>query len=244
MPPENPDNRGISVIIPAWNEADYLPKTIKALQHAVAGLPLCSEIIVVDNDSSDETAALARAAGVRVVHEPEHRIASVRNTGASAAHGDWLLFVDADTQVTPAQLNAVCLAIKHGCAGGGAPIGFDRLDSTGQRLGLAAWNALSRHLRLAAGCFVFARADLHRAIGGFNERLYAGDELGYSRALRRAARARGLDFRILDVSPVISSARKVEWFKPWQHALVLFTFLIFPWAGHFKRLSWFWYRRP
>ena len=234
----------LSIVIPAWNEADYLPATLATLQTSLQALSLSAEIIVVDNDSSDDTAGIAADAGVRVVHESEHRIARVRNAGAEAASGDWLLFVDADTRVEPAHLRGLLAAIEESCAGGGAAIGFDRLQSFPQRMGLGAWNALSRRFRLAAGCFVFARADLHAAIGGFSERLYAGDEIGYSRQLDRIGRRQGRRFMILDAPPVISSARKLDWFRPWQHALVLATFVLFPWAGRFKRLSWFWYRRP
>jgi glycosyltransferase involved in cell wall biosynthesis len=234
----------LSIIIPAWNEADYLPDTLNALHHALTESDLDAEIIVVDNDSSDATAIRATEAGARVVSETEHRIARVRNTGAAAAHGDWLLFIDADTRIEPAHLRAVRAAIDAGCAGGGAPIGFDRPGSRAQQLGLAAWNTLSRQCRLAAGCFVFAPRDWHARIGGFSERLYAGDEIGYSRRLDRVGRPRGRRFLILETSPVISSARKLDWFRPWQHALVLVTFVLFPWAGRFKRLSWFWYRRP
>ncbi|KAF0284083.1 glycosyltransferase [Spiribacter roseus] len=234
----------LSVIIPAWNEAAYLPDTLQTLQDSLCACRLEADIIVVDNASTDATATIAAGAGARVVHEPEHRIARVRNAGAEAAASDWLLFLDADTRVTPAALQAMRAAMDEGCVGGGAPIGFDRLESAPQRLGLAAWNGLSRRLRLAAGCFVFARAAAHAAIGGFSEQLYAGDEIGYSRRLDRLGRPRGRRFMILDCPPVISSARKMDWFRPWQHALVLATFVLFPWAGRFKRLSWFWYRRP
>jgi len=234
----------LSVIIPAWNEADYLPATLQTLRLALQEAGLEADIIVVDNASTDATAAVAARAGARVVNEPEHRIARVRNAGAEAADSDWLLFVDADTSVTADALQAMRAAMDEGCVGGGAPIGFDRLQSTPQRLGLAAWNGISRHLRLAAGCFVFARASEHAAIGGFSERLYAGDEIGYSRKLDRVGRPHNRRFAILDCPPVISSARKMDWFRPWQHALVLATFVVFPWAGRFKRLSWFWYRRP
>lgn len=234
----------LSIIIPAWNEADYLPATLASLQASLQTHSLTAELIVVDNDSTDATADIAADAGARVVHEPEHRIARVRNAGAETACGDWLLFVDADTRVEPAHLECLLAATDRSCAGGGAAIGFDRLQSLPQRLGVAAWNSLSRRCRLAAGCFVFARADLHAAIGGFNEQLYAGDEIGYSRQLDRAGRQQGRRFVILDAPPVISSARKMDWFRPWQHALVLATFVVFPWAGRFKRLTWFWYRRP
>lgn len=236
----------LSIIIPAWNEAQYLPATLDALAAAIDSLDpgIEPEIIVVDNTSSDDTRAIALARGTRVVTETERRIARVRNAGAEAARGDGLIFLDADTHITAAHLRAVREAFSDGIAGGGVPIGFDHLDGPLQNAGLWAWNALSRQFRLAAGCFVFARADLHGELGGFSESVYAGEEIAYSRALRRHARKQGREFRILDVEPVISSSRKVDWFRPWQHAVVLLTFFLFPWAGRFKRLTWFWYRRP
>jgi len=234
----------LSVIVPAWNEADYLADTLSALQRGAeqAGIPI--ETIVVDNASTDATRAIALAHGARVVDESERRIARVRNTGARAAKAPGLLFVDADTRVEAVHLRAARDALDRDWAGGGAMITFDRVDGTLQRLGLAGWNALSRRLHLAAGCFVFVRAGLYAELGGFSEKVYAGEEIDYSRRLRRLARQRGLRFDVLDTPPVVSSARKVDWFRPWQHALVLLTFVLFPWAGRFRRLTWFWYRRP
>ena len=234
----------LSVIVPAWNEADYLADTLSALQRGAeqAGIPI--ETIVVDNASTDATRAIALAHGARVVDESERRIARVRNTGARAAKAPGLLFVDADTRVEAVHLRAARDALDRDWAGGGAMITFDRVDGVLQRLGLAGWNALSRRLHLAAGCFVFVRAGLHAELEGFSEKVYAGEEIDYSRRLRRMARQRGLRFDVLDTPPVVSSARKVDWFRPWQHALVLLTFVLFPWAGRFRRLTWFWYRRP
>ena len=235
---------GLSVIIPAWNEAEFLPGTLEALESALSQVAIRAEIIVVDNASTDDTAAVAEAGGAKVVTEAERKIARVRNAGAEVASGRWLLFLDADTQVTSEHLMAVQAAWSGSLAGAGAPVTLDAPLSRFYAVGMRVWNGLSRRFRLAAGCFVLARADLHDAIGGFDERLYAGDEIWYSRALRRAGRRQGLEFRILTVPPVVSSARKVHWYAAWQHALVLLTFLLFPWAGRFRRLSWFWYRRP
>lgn len=235
---------GLSVIIPAWNEAEFLPGTLEALESALSQVAIRAEIIVVDNASTDDTAAVAEARGAKVVTEPERKIARVRNAGAEVAFRRWLLFLDADTQVTSEHLMAVQAAWSGSLAGAGAPVTLDAPLSRFYAVGMRVWNGLSRRFRLAAGCFVLARADLHHAIGGFDERLYAGDEIWYSRTLRRAGRRQGLEFRILAVPPVVSSARKVHWYAPWQHALVLLTFLLFPWAGRFRRLSWFWYRRP
>jgi len=234
----------LSIIVPAWNEADYLPDTLSAVTASAEQAGISVETIVVDNASTDATRLIALDHGARVVDEPERRIARVRNTGARAAQAPGLLFVDADTRVEAAHLRAARDALEGGWAGGGAMITFDRVDGALQRLGLAAWNTLSRRLHLAAGCFVFVRAELHAELGGFSEKVYAGEEIDYSRRLRRLARQRGLRFDMLDTPPVVSSARKVDWFRPWQHALVLFTFVLFPWAGRFQRLTWFWYRRP
>ncbi len=239
-----PERPSLSVIIPAWNEDAFLPGTLEALQGALSQASMRSEIIVVDNASTDDTAAVARAGGTHVVTEPERKIARVRNAGAEVACGRWLLFLDADTRITSEHLLAVQEAWSGTIAGAGAPVTLDAPLSRFYTVGMRVWNALSRRFRVAAGCFVLARADLHRAIGGFDERLYVGDEIWYSRALRREGRRLGLEFRILDVPPVVSSARKVQWYATWQHVLVLFTFLLFPWAGRFRRLSWFWYRRP
>jgi len=58
-------------------------------------------MIVCDNNSTDRTAEIARAAGAIVVYEPVNQIARRRNCGAAAATGDWLIFVDADSIRAP-----------------------------------------------------------------------------------------------------------------------------------------------
>lgn len=234
----------LSVVVPAWNEESYLPVTLAALDAALAESGVIAEVIVVDNDSSDQTATVARRAGARVVHEPERRIAAARNAGARAARADRLLFLDADTRVVAAHIEQVVRAFAEGWAGGGALVSLDRPVAGVAGYGLQLWNKASWHLRLAAGCFLFVRRDLHRAVGGFDKGVYAGEELGYSRRLARLARRSGMRFGILDAPPVISSGRKLSWFSPWQHMLVLLTFVLFPWAGRVRALTWFWYRRP
>jgi len=234
----------LSVIIPAWNEADQLPATLDALRHAITASDLVVEIIVVDNGSDDDTAAIAHEAGARVVREPERRIARVRNRGAELARSSCLLFLDADTRITSEHLLAVRDALADRWIGGGVPVAMDRPLPRFPALGLSFWNALSRRFSLAAGCFFFVRADWHRSLGGFPEHVYAGEEIGHSRQLRQRARRQGLTFGILDTDPVVTSGRKLDWYATWQHALVVLVFVVFPWAGRFRRLSWFWYRRP
>jgi glycosyltransferase involved in cell wall biosynthesis len=93
----------LSVVIPAFNEALYLPKTLSSILRAGAGCRCGVESIVVDNASADRTAEVAKEFGAIVVHEHVHNVARVRNVGAEAAQGDVLVFIDADT-LAPHQL--------------------------------------------------------------------------------------------------------------------------------------------
>ena len=78
------------------------------------------EIVVVDNNSDDRTAEIAKARGVRVVFEPHNQISKARNRGASQSKGENLFFVDADTIVSPSLfLEALSLMKRGACGGGG-----------------------------------------------------------------------------------------------------------------------------
>ena len=76
----------ISVVIPAFNEELYLPKTLSKLQDAISMCRCSLELVVVDNQSTDRTAEVARSFGATVVHEPVHNIARVRNAGSYRYH--------------------------------------------------------------------------------------------------------------------------------------------------------------
>ena len=115
----------LSVIIPAYNEAKRIESCLHHLAaslRATASPELESEIIVVDNNSTDATAELAHEMGARVVFEPVNQIARARNAGAAVASGDWLLFVDADTLVTTATLAEMLASVEAGGHVGGASI--------------------------------------------------------------------------------------------------------------------------
>jgi glycosyltransferase involved in cell wall biosynthesis len=235
----------ISVIIPAWNEAEWLPRTLDAVQLALAGLGRSAEIIVVDNASTDATASIAREHGVRVVPEAERQIARARNSGARAARGRVLIFVDADTWPSAELLRASWAAMDSGTVcGGGAQIAFEDLDRRLYRSGTALWNALSRRLHLAAGCFVFASREAFDAAGGFSEQVYAGEEIAFSLRMQRWARRHGQRFVVLPEPAVLTSGRKADWYSLWQHLGLLSLLIVFPFALRSRRLCGFWYRRP
>src|SRR5262245_18404182 len=98
-----------------------------------------SELIVCDNNSTDATAAIARAAGATVVFEPVNQIARARNAGAAAASGDWLLFIDADSHPSSELFADVADAIQSGsCLAGGSTVALDREHWAGT-LGMTIW---------------------------------------------------------------------------------------------------------
>lgn len=90
----------VSVVIPAHNAATTLPACLDALRHQVGGPP-DYEIIVVDDGSTDDTAAIAEAAGARVERTAHGGAASARNRGVAVARGSLLLFTDADCEPMP-----------------------------------------------------------------------------------------------------------------------------------------------
>jgi len=207
----------LSIIIPAFNEEKLLGACLASVRQARAGCgrpDFSCEVIVCDNNSSDATAGIARAAGAKVVFEPVNRISRSRNAGAAAASGDWLLFIDADSRLSAATLRAMLRAAESGrYAGGGSLIDFDRKPWWGGLL-LGFWTLLSRNLKWAAGSFVFCRADAFRETGGFPPDLAAGEELALSRSLKRWGRERGLGFSVLTEAPHVSSGRKFYLYRP------------------------------
>jgi glycosyltransferase involved in cell wall biosynthesis len=92
----------LSFVIPAYNEENGVGACIDAIKKDVQGLPYETEIIVVDNASTDRTAAVAGSyPGVKVVHEKEKGIVHARRAGFLASTGDIVANIDSDTHILP-----------------------------------------------------------------------------------------------------------------------------------------------
>ena len=210
----------ISFIVPAHNEARLLGATLEALHAAAGALRLDGEVIVVDDDSSDGTAQVARAHGARVLQVRHRHIAATRNAGARAAGGDRLCFVDADTLVDAVVLRAALQALDDGAVGGGAAVRLQGPLAPHERL-VEAWSIhLFRLTRIAPGCFVFCTREAFEAAGGFDEDYYAGEDVALSRALARQGR-----FVILREA-VVTSSRKLRSHSIAEHFRLVGRFLL------------------
>lgn len=89
----------VSIVIPAYNEESYLVGCLDAIARQTVA-PF--EVIVVDNNSTDQTAAIAgRYSFVRLLHEPRQGVVFARETGFNAARGDIIGRIDGDTVLAP-----------------------------------------------------------------------------------------------------------------------------------------------
>jgi glycosyltransferase involved in cell wall biosynthesis len=235
-----------SVIIPAYNEAAELPATLAAIRKAMQVTPLSGECIVVDNNSNDETAAVAKAHGADlVVHEPINKIARARNAGAAQSRGRYLIFVDADTRIQPELLVEALRRLQStACVGGGSVIKFEGDVSRIGRFGIAMWERISKLTRTAAGSFLFCRRDAFDAVGGYDQALYASEEVRFSRQLKKWGKNKGLTFIILDHAPALTSARKLNWYSGPQILGWVTLMIVMPLAVRSRKLCGFWYKRP
>ena len=152
----------VSLIVPALNEAACLGPLLAEMPHGVVG-----EIIVVDNGSTDDTAAVARAAGALVVVEPRQGYGAACHAGVAAASGDILVFMDGDGSFVPAECAALVAPIAAGAA--------DLVLGTRMQ-GRLAPGAMPPHQRWG-----------NRVVAGLLRRLYGVQvtDLGPYRAIRR-----------------------------------------------------------
>jgi glycosyltransferase involved in cell wall biosynthesis len=89
----------ISIVIPMFNEARHIGRTLLAAQKAAHAANLDCELIVVDNGSTDQGPHIARQFGAQVLVLPGLLIGALRNRGTAIATGDWLAFIDADIEM-------------------------------------------------------------------------------------------------------------------------------------------------
>lgn len=235
-----------SFIIPAFNEEKLLSETLNSIRKSASVLShkgVNWEIVVCDNNSTDKTAVIAKEHGAKVVFEAKNQIARARNTGASIASGDWFVFIDADSIPSPLLFEDLEQTISTGkVVGGGSVMEMEGEIHWFYRFWLWMWNRTSLFMSWAAGSFVYSKADGFRAVGGFPENCYTGEELGFSRKLKRWGKEKGLEFRILKKNPLLTSPRKISLYSRSELLkTMLLSVFCYPFMRN-RRKAWFmWY---
>ena len=102
------DRPPISVVIPCFNQAQFLSAAISSV---LGQRHVTMECIVVDDGSSDDTSAVAGELGVRLIRQPRRGVSEARNAGLAAASGDLVVFLDADDELMPDALTRAAVAL-------------------------------------------------------------------------------------------------------------------------------------
>jgi peptidoglycan/xylan/chitin deacetylase (PgdA/CDA1 family) len=185
----------VSVVIPARNAEGTLGRTLESLAAQTFG---SFEAIVVENGSSDGTAAVAASfADVRLERCPARGVSAARNHGISVARGEWLLFLDADDTLEPPALEALVEASSGVDA---AVCGWVRVAPDGTRFDSHVWREADKAFESLSTTCAFAihcclvRRELVVAAGGFDESLTTCEDWDlWLRLARMGARFRSVD---------------------------------------------------
>ena len=212
-----------SVIIPAYNEAQYLPRLLDSVDVARANYSGGRdeiEVIVADNDSNDATPEVSCAHGARVVHVAKRRIAAARNGGARAASADILCFIDADSAIHAQTFDAIDGVMKSGRYVWG--VTGSVLERTSFALWITYWLLMPMVLLTGLDTGLsFCRREDFAAVGGYDEsRLYAEDVI-LPLALRRLGRQRGQRTIRLPQVKALACTRKFDQFGDWHYFAML-----------------------
>ena len=209
----------ISFVVPAYNEEAGLGGTLAAIQAQVARSRCEAQVIVVNNASTDGTAALAASfAGVQVVDEPQKGLYHARRAGLAAADGDLIANVDADTRITDGWIERVIAEFSANpklVALSGPYIYYDVSPSLRFSVGLFyRWGyifyALNRWVfkvgsMMQGGNFV-VRSTALRQIGGYNANFaFYGEDTDLARRLSAVG-----DVKFTFKLPAESSGRRLQ----------------------------------
>jgi len=229
----------LSFIIPAWNEEDLIGSTIESIQNATEPLEYPYEIIVADDASDDNTAKIASSLGAQVIPCNNRQIAATRNIGARASKGKYLVFVDADTIVTPSVVRETLEAFNGGVVSGGSFPDIQGTIPLLARIILPPLRWSFRFLGLAAGAYLFCTREAFDAVDGFDENFFACEEVVISKQLKKHGPFRTLRSR------VITSGRKLRTHSTIEHVKTILA-MILPFNRGLKKRHTIWYgdRRP
>ncbi len=178
----------VSIIIPAKNEEMTIDKVLNALQASIGSVEQRCEVILVDNDSADSTALIAKRHGCKVVKDFSNSISKLRNCGGRFARGEILAFLDADCAVDPRWIR-YCLENFHDHTI--AIVGTRAIpDPTNATWVETAWYNLFTgserpdYPEWIGTSNLFVRKNVFDEIAGFNAQLETAEDVDFCRRVR------------------------------------------------------------
>jgi glycosyltransferase involved in cell wall biosynthesis len=221
----------ISVIVPAYDEEQYLPETLGRIGKALSIAACPSEIIVVDNNSHDETKRIAESFGAKVFLETEHNIAKVRNTGAKNSSGDVLIFIDADTHVPETLFKKIASLMEDGmCFGGAVAVEYEDFERKWMKYYLWGWKFWGTVFNMAQGAAQFCRKTVFERLEGYDQTIFMGEDVEFYWRLSEYARRNNGYLRFVENPKVKTSARRFDKMSLWKTFLLTHPIFI--------RLTW------
>ncbi|AEG18833.1 MJ1255/VC2487 family glycosyltransferase [Methanobacterium paludis] len=195
----------ISIIIPTYNEEDYLPKLLESIKNQEFR---DYEVIVADANSKDKTREIAESYGCKVV---EGGIPAIgRNRGASVAQGEYLLFLDSDVILTAGYLesaldefidNELGIAITQI-----TPLSDSLIDKVSHDFANLFMKSVESIKPHGAGCYgILTMKKLHDEVGGFDEAIDFGEDTDYIEKIAKIS-----SFRVLREPQLLVSIRRLE----------------------------------
>ena len=233
----------VSIVIPAYNEEKCLPAMLEKISAALAIVRCDSEIIVVDNESTDETARVAKSFGAKVFTETEHNIARVRNTGAKNSSGDVLIFVDADTLVPETLFQTIADQMKNEkCFGGAVAVDYEPSERQWMNYYLLGWRFWGNLFNMKQGAAQFCRKSIFDKLHGYDETVYMGEDVMFYWRLSKFAKQKGGRLLFIKDPKVTTSARRFDRMSIWKTLLLTHPLFILL-TSRRKRLWKDWYEK-
>jgi glycosyltransferase involved in cell wall biosynthesis len=208
-----------SIIVPAYNEARYLPRLLESIDVAKANFLGSVEVIIADNMSTDDTAKVALSYGCKVVIVTKRCIGAVRNGGASVAAGRNICFIDADSAIHPETFSGIEAVLQNKIVGGVTGVYLERM-SPGIFVIYCVMQPISWITGLDTGV-VFCRKNDFQAIGGYNEDLLFAEDVRFLLDLKRLGKLRGQRLGRAKSVKALASTRKFDEHGDWHYFTLL-----------------------